>query len=442
MINADHFQMVAGRLSPQPWMQWRQVARAETPSVGKAFGVTGGGAKNELLQTVTAKWTNRSPIPQRVYGLVSQGGCSVVLQARSRAYLRHDHGLAVGGAPVMVADLSRFGGGADLGQGGIVGVGTGYAIHQLDAHSSTMPLRPDLPGWTLVNPGQTITGRVDVRFVSEFWESTPIDGGDSSSESRVISGALALDLFAVPVIGTPPGRIIPTVVGTSTGLAITKPVTVPRPAGTQPGDTLVAIAANQFGLASDITPPDGSWRLLRVVGDGMAGWEGTHLKVFARQATASDPATFTFGNGLLAEEIVHLMVVRGAAPLGGDADAPGWAVAVNEFRWAKTGRQHVAPSITRPGQLLICGSFFARTDNPLDDKIGPTPVDQAVPEGMVESVEKHGLSASLSVATLTSPPTPTGDREFVCTPRAFFSGRAIAVSILVPGGTTTAVLAR
>ena len=82
-----HFAELDGALSPQPWMQWRNVATAVAASKSGSYPVAGGGNRNDLLQTVQARWKNNTPIDQYAYGIVSRGGCRVALQARSRGGL-------------------------------------------------------------------------------------------------------------------------------------------------------------------------------------------------------------------------------------------------------------------------------------------------------------------------------------------------------------------
>jgi hypothetical protein len=432
VIHPNHFETTDGALSPQPWMQLRLVASGEAEAAARSYGTTGGAAKNDLLQTVTQTWTNNTPLTQQVYGLVTQGGSAVTLQTRSRGYLRMDHGFALSGNPVMT-EVSRFGGGAEIGMGGLLSLGTGFGVHEVRQPSTTIPLMPQLTGWITVIPGASITAKVDVRFVSEFWESTPIDGGDSNTDSSVIAGALRLDLFAVPQITEPGPRPVPQIVGTpTTATAINTAVTVTKPTGVVAGDVLVAICGNNAGTSNAITAPAG-WALLHSVNDGLAGLGGSHLRVFTKVAGASEPANYTFGNSTLIEEVVCLVALRNAGSVGGDVNSLGWAVASTRRRWAKDGELHIAPSVARNGQLLLCASFFARTDNPLDLTLGPAAVAQTPPDGMTEIAERNGTSVSLAVASLNSPPNPTWERLFATAPRAYFASWSISVSIVIPG---------
>jgi hypothetical protein len=434
VTSTEHFLVTTKHLSPQPWMQLRQVATRSVDAVVKAYNPADGTPKNDLVQTVQTAWTNTTPISQWVYGLMTRAGSQVTLQCRSRGYLSTRHAVHVGsGVPTLtMAEVSRFGIGSDLGNGGILNVGGAYAISELRQNSVTMPLQPHLTGWLLVAAGQTVTAAVEVRFVSEFWEGSMIDGGDGNTESKIAAGELRLDLFAVPVIAPPPGRVVPTVVGSSTNSKVGLGLTVTKPVGVAAGDVLVAIAANQFGIGESITAPAG-FTLLHSVNDGLGGTAGAHLRIFTKVATGSEPASYAFGNDLLAEEIVHIVALRNCTSLIGDANSSGWAVASTRRKWSSTGSLHITPSLSRPGQLLICASFYGRTDNPLDQLIGPEPGTQASPAGMTTLVDRNGTSASMNVAYLANPPNPTGERVFTPSPRAFFSNHAISVSLLIPG---------
>lgn len=243
-VNPNHFDNTGGVLTPQPWMQWRHVAGTEVGtrtgrypvtmgsssadfnivgtlaslfgsilgSISGIFGihspialaaatVSAAGNKNELLHDVQVSWLNDSPINQWVYGKITRGGSRVTLQARSRGGLSLTSGfkLAVGDAGALTQS-SMLGCGADMGNAGSLATGTGFAVIELRQNSVTIPLAPERAGWTLVPPGATYTARAQLRFVSEFWENTVINGGDSGTESSYETGATRLDLFAVPVI--------------------------------------------------------------------------------------------------------------------------------------------------------------------------------------------------------------------------------------------------
>lgn len=198
-VDPTHFALVDGVISPQPWMQFRHVASTAALSKSGTYGVAGGGNKNDLLHSIRAAWENDTPIPQWCYGLVTRGGARVTLQARSRAYLVQFHGYEVNSEP-GVFPVSQFGTGADIGVSGLLSIGTGFCVVENRQTSVTMPLFPQIAGWTRLEPGDEFIGRVDLRFMSEFWENTAIDGGDQGTESSYVSGDTRLDLFAVPII--------------------------------------------------------------------------------------------------------------------------------------------------------------------------------------------------------------------------------------------------
>lgn len=432
----DHFDTTDGTLSPQPWMQLRHVANVETPSVFRTYAGTGGQNKDEVYQTLSVAWTNNTPIDQYVYGLVHQGGCAVALQARSRGYLRTSHALSVAVAPRAAApsplvEVSRFGGGSDIGVGGLLGIGTDFAMHEVRSHSSSVYLMPHITGWTPVAPGQTITGTVEVRFVSENWEATTITNGKENTNATVVAGELSIDLFAVPLIETPPSRTTPTVIGHNAKMESSKSVKVTKPAGTQYGDVLLAIVGNNFGDANAITAPAG-WTLLHAVNDNAFDWFNAHVKVYAKQATIAEPADYTFTNSFGAEQIVEVITLRGAVAPSSGADSNGWSIASTRVKYAPKGDMHVAPSMSTTGQLLICASFFGLADNILDG-LGVVQVVQTPPTGMTELLNLDGAQSSMCVATLTDPPNPTQERKFTTQPRAYFAGTAVTLAILVAG---------
>ena len=196
-VEPNHFDDADGAVSPQPWMQWRQLKAQVALSVSGSYPPNGGGAKNDLLQVVQVSWTNNSPLAQNVYGLVTRGGAYMALQARSRAYLAMSHGMAAGLAAPAVTEVSRFGGGIDVGLAGTFGNQVPYAVFEQRQSSRTLPLMPQVAGWSEVAPGASVTGRVELRYVSDNWESQALSS-DEGSEASYITGDTRLDLFAVP----------------------------------------------------------------------------------------------------------------------------------------------------------------------------------------------------------------------------------------------------
>lgn len=203
-FDPTHFRLTdEGGIEPQPWMQWRHLRRIEAATKTASYSVVGLPfvGKDVLLHSLQLGWLNDTPVPQLVYGKVTRGGARVTLQARSRAYLQLASGykLAAGDpGPLVVCD--RFGVGADMARSGTLGTATTFCVIEERQPSRTINLAPERTGWQRVNPGQSITARVELRFVSEFWETSAIDGGDSGAESGFETGGTRLDLFAVPVI--------------------------------------------------------------------------------------------------------------------------------------------------------------------------------------------------------------------------------------------------
>lgn len=426
-MSNDHFEIIDETIAPQPWTQYRLLASKTAASVSRSYDTSGGGNKDDLVHTVDIKWTNNTPVPQWVYGMVTRGGAQVTLQARSRGYLAMLHGVDILNVPVLpeghtfdMVEISRFGCGMDAGKGGMLAIGSGFGVHEVRQNSSSAPLMPHATGWYAVAPDQTFHARVTLRFKSEFWENTSIDGGDQNTESLFISGDTRVDLYGIPAVTTPTPRPIPTVVGVEHSTNNTFHTDVDVPAGTAAGDIMIAVHANQFGLLSDLVPEQAGWTLVHVRD---AGWENSHMKVWLRVAGADEPDSYTFGNGLLAEAITHLIVLRNASPDQFD----GWQFASTLRKdWWIRDEGHIAPSVDRAGQLLLCVSYVPHAF--WQDQVTQTP-----PEGMTEISDVSGELGTMAVAVLPSPPRPTRERVFVPSVGPEWAGRSIALTILVPG---------
>ncbi|GAS98892.1 uncharacterized protein RMCC_5857 [Mycolicibacterium canariasense] len=196
-----HFDDLDGIIEPMPWMQQSRVATALVESKSGSYAVAGGGNKNDLLQSITLTWLNDTPVVQLVWGEVRRGGCRVSLQARSRGFLTVREGVQLGvTAPTLTAadEVSKFGTGMDVGQGGFLATDTGLAISDVRDNSRRHRLLPGSTGRWEVAVGQSITVRVEVRFQSEAWQSALITGGSEGTNSNYVSGDTAVDLFAVP----------------------------------------------------------------------------------------------------------------------------------------------------------------------------------------------------------------------------------------------------
>ncbi|APD19261.1 hypothetical protein PQB71_gp31 [Mycobacterium phage Taptic] len=436
MTHPDHFTVLDDELVVQPWMQQRWVAGNEVPGSAKTYDPAGSGNKDEAVLTVRVEWTNNTPIQQQVYGMVSRDGCSVYLQARSRAYLSERHGYLVDEAPnandIVMVEVSRFGTGMDIGKAGTLGTGTSFCVSQHDSNSSTYPLMPQMTGLVPVQPGETISARVDVKFVSEFWENTSIDGGESEAESGFLCGAYRIDLFAIPAVSPTPERPTPQVIGYEWDVSGTGDAEVDVPAEAEPGDVLMAIIANNFGLPSNLYPQETGWTQILGVNDtGLSALSilDCQMKVYIREVTDDEPDQYTFNGGTGAEMSAVLLAISGAAP----EVEYGWrAAAAQRRRFWERNTGHVAPSIDMRGQLLICASYFGKPP------IGVPDITQTPPAGMEEIVDLANDASSLAVAYLEDPPHPTGNREFVLSQEPLgalgsIGSRTIAVSILVPG---------
>lgn len=423
MSDDQYFDIIDGEVAIQPWMQYRNVATVTAESVSKSYGVTGGGNKNDPIHSLDISWTNNTPIAQSVYGMVTRGGASVALQARSRGFLLQKHGVDVTTVKPSSYDMieaSRFGIGGDFGKAGILAIGTGFAMSEVRQNSNSIPLAPQRVGWWTVNPGETFYARVELSFVTLFWENTLIDGGDAGTESTIISGDTRVDLYAVGAPAPPAARLIPTVVGTTHDIAVTNKTTVDVPAGTAAGDILVATVANQWGLISDIRPEQAGWTQVHSR-DG--GWQNVHGKMYWRVATGSEPANYSFFNGLIAEQIVHLTAVRNASPAVDD----GWQFASRmSKRWWQRDTVHIAPSIDRSGQALMCVSYIPFA-------LWQAPMSQTSPTGMTELRDDSGSASMMASAWLANPPRPTGDRAFVPSGKPEWAGMSVVFTVLIPG---------
>lgn len=428
MTYPNHFSVIDGHVSPQPWMQQRLLKTASADPVTRTYDPSDGIARNEVLQSMTLQWTNNSPVNQYVYGMVTRDGSRVTLQTRTRAYLMTRHGALIGSGTVAMNEVGRFGGGADVGKGGLLALGASYAIHELRSNSSSMPFMPQYAGQYLVEPGETITCKVDVSFKSDFWESSNIDGSDSGTESSVHAGEIRLDLYGLPTVDLPPPRLQPTIVGGAGGVTsnvnFNTNTVCAVPAGIAPGDVLVAITCTQFGFAETIVPLEDGWTLAHQRGEGFFGFGDVHMKIWTRNVNGGEPSTFGFGGSFFSEGITLMFAVRGALPFDG-GNGNQWYIASNLDHW-KLVEEHVAPSIDKPGQLLICASYF-------DHSPTQAPLHQASPDGMTEIADVAGQISTIAVATLATPPQPTFIRRFEPTQWPVFRGHSIAVSILIPG---------
>ncbi|MFA5707945.1 hypothetical protein [Mycolicibacterium sp.] len=425
-MSNEHFSITDDAIAPQPWMQLRHLTGAETASVSKTYDTSGGGNKNEPVHAVLVSWTNNTPLPQFVYGMVTREGAQVALQARSRGYLLTSHGQDITATPEIpsswdMVEVSRFGVGGDFGKGGVLALGTGFGVSEVRQNSSSVPLMPHLAGWNVVQPGRTYHGRVEVRFRTDFWENTMIDGGDQGTVSGFTSGGTRLDLYAAPAIIDPGPRLVPQLVGVEHSINFGFPTDVDVPAGTAAGDVMIAIHANQGGLYDGLAPQQPGWELVH---SRDAGFANSHTKVYLRIAGADEPDSYTFSNNLGAEAITQLIVLRDAAASLDE----GWqfASSLMSMFWWDRQEGHIAPSVDRAGQYLIAVSYVPHA-------VWQEPMTQAGPEGMTVVKQSVGNFSNMTSAVLAAPPRPTGQRAFQPDKRPDWAGRSMTLTILVPG---------
>jgi hypothetical protein len=373
--SSDHFAVLDGVISPQPWAQYRLVVDEQVPASTRTYGTGGTTNKHEALQAVQTHWTNNSPIDQYVYGMVSHGGSQVTLQGDTRGYIIESHGYWKGDAPPAgngMVEVSRFGTGitrSDPTVGSVIDATNKatFAIGDVRNNSNTVPFLPATTGWTVVKPGEKFNARVETLFHTEVWD----DMYGNGPQNVVRAGELSISLYAIPVIGTSTigVRGIPTVPadGVTTVVSWDVPVKIAKPPAAKQNDVLVAIVANQFGLGSDIQPPNSTWIKKANVNGSLAGWEECHLKVFTHLVTDADTGIteYSFSNGSFAEMTIHMITLRGAEPDLDDA----WAVATRYTapQWSSHYGMviypvnHWAPPIAREGQLLIASSYLCHS---------------------------------------------------------------------------------
>ena len=394
-IFTDHFQSVDDQIGPQPWMQLRCVASEQAESVSKSYDVSDGWGKDDLALAVQAEWTNTTPMTQYVYGLVTKSGSQVTLQCRSRGYLSTGHAIDVtSGTPSpSVIEVSRFGIGSDVGKGGILAIGGAYGISELRQNSTTTMLMPHLTGWFPVEPGETFAGRVEVKFISEFWENTMIDGGDGDTESKFVTGDYRLDLFAIPMVTEAPPRLTPTIVGassdSSTNLIFWDTHLNPDvPAGVAEGDVLIALVAAKGGKASDISAVEAGWQVMH---EQDAGTLDSHLKIFIRTADASEPSNYAFNYGWLADGAASIVALRNAVPYDSADGNLHWRAASTVSKYQKLNKKQAITLVTGSAPDPTCPTLFTATGtsgSTVETLIG-------APTGLADVMVGLGVEASL-----------------------------------------------
>lgn len=194
-VDEDHFQVIDGDLTPQPYMQWRHVATNQAAAIQNTYDVNGGNQAADLLQLQVA-WTNSDPLPMNVYGLLTRGGSIITNNPRNQVYLETYFGAASGVAPADPTPstlVGRFGNGADLGTV-ILPDRTVFTNFQTRQGERTSVL-----GNTVVlAPGESYKLRIRLRWDGQFWETLGVAPSEAESELSVNTGATRLDLYAYP----------------------------------------------------------------------------------------------------------------------------------------------------------------------------------------------------------------------------------------------------
>lgn len=199
-VDEGQFDVTEGAVTPRGFMQWRHVATDTAPAVVRGYPPLGP-AIYDTLTSVLTQWVNDSPIPQRAYALLTRGGSSVTLTARSRAFIQTEIGHVVSSAPVDPALTleSRFGVGFDRGVEAFTY--PRYAVLEQRTGGGTTFLGDT----KTVAPGEAFSAKATARFISENWETVvPWAGiavnGDVELEARAVLGEMQIDIFAYPAL--------------------------------------------------------------------------------------------------------------------------------------------------------------------------------------------------------------------------------------------------
>lgn len=189
-IDEDHFQVIDGELTPQPYMQWRHVATNFAATVQNSYDINAGNQAADLFQLQVA-WTNPDPLSMHVYGLLTRGGTTVTSNPRNRPYVETYFGAASGVAPADPTASTLFG---RMGNGA---EGTPGAAAYLNLQTRQAERTSVIGSTVLLAPGEQYKLRVRLRFDAAFWETTTIPN-EAETEMSIITGATQLDLYAYP----------------------------------------------------------------------------------------------------------------------------------------------------------------------------------------------------------------------------------------------------
>jgi len=192
-----------------------------------------------------------------------------------------------------------------------------------------------------------------------------------------------------------------------------------KPTNTASGDMMVAWHGNDAGTYSAMTAPTG-WVLLTGLDRGT---DLLHQKIWTKAAGGSEGTTYTFNQGSGDDGIVIITTLRGA-----DTNTAHWLYATPV--WSANSTSRVAPTVVgaQPGGVLLCSTLVDMNN---------TAATFTPPSGMIEQADAQSNTwAAQSVASLLSPPDPTGTKTFTVSSSNFFSTNGgIECSIVVPAAT-------
>jgi hypothetical protein len=151
-------------------------------------------------------------------------------------------------------------------------------------------------------------------------------------------------------------------------------VSLPVPAGTQPGEVLVAVVHQQRSVGTASAP---GWTLVR--NDGT----GAKSAILWRVAGEVEPAAYTFSVGTDALIEAHMLRLSGADPA-----QPFGASGVRTSAFSELSRRVEAPSLTPSGPNMLLLAIFSG---------GRAGVSVTPPAGMTERTDT-AAAATTSVA--------------------------------------------
>jgi len=168
------------------------------------------------------------------------------------------------------------------------------------------------------------------------------------------------------------------------------------PTGTTQGDIMIASVCSDWSSYANTTAP-GGWTLRTGYDNGN---NNIHCKVFTKTAGAGEAGPYAFGQGASSDGVAAVVTLRGVF----ESTAAG---NYNVTYTATTGTTRTAPTLTGAagGAVLVCG---AMCDGGASGAVTWTP-----PSGMAEQVDAaSGAFTSQGIATLLSPGSPTGTKDF------------------------------